>query len=117
MLSTTTAGHERLERARDRFAQAAKEPGVEEHQRNRHRPEGEGGQPPAQPASSKYREGGSSSSGSTLSPPPAPPPHDPREVKTVSEKDLKFLWDVEAYEYSTEAEARARTGRNPVGLK
>ena len=43
ILSTTTEGHERLARARDRFAQAAKEPGVEEPQRNRHRPEGEGG--------------------------------------------------------------------------
>ena len=30
ILMTTTEGHERLERARDRFAQAAKEPGVEE---------------------------------------------------------------------------------------
>ena len=39
---TTTEGHERLERARDRFAQAAKEPGVEEPQRKRHRSEGEG---------------------------------------------------------------------------
>ena len=37
--------HERLERARDRFAQAAKEPGVEEPQRKRHRPEGEGEEP------------------------------------------------------------------------
>ena len=42
-LLTITEGHERLERARDRFAQAAKEPGVEESQRKRHRPEGEGG--------------------------------------------------------------------------
>ena len=32
-LMTTTEGHERLERARDRFAQAAKEPGMEEPQR------------------------------------------------------------------------------------
>ena len=39
-LMTTTEGHERLERARDRFAQAAKEPGVEKPQRKRHRPEG-----------------------------------------------------------------------------
>ena len=38
---TTTDKHERLERARDRFAQAAKEPGVEEPQRKRHRPKGE----------------------------------------------------------------------------
>ena len=28
LLTITTEGHERLERARDRFAQAAKEPGV-----------------------------------------------------------------------------------------
>ena len=94
MLSTTTEGHERLERARDRFAQAAKEPGGEKHQRNRHRPEGEGVQPLALPASSNYREGGSSSSGSTLSPPPAPPPHDPSEVKTAREKEIKYMWDV-----------------------
>ena len=39
---TTTEGHERLERARDRFAQAAKEPGMGEPQRKRHRLEGEG---------------------------------------------------------------------------
>ena len=42
ILETTTEGHERLERARDRFAQAAKEPGVDEPQRKRHRPVGEG---------------------------------------------------------------------------
>ena len=30
---------------------------------------------------------------------------------------MKYAWDTELYEYSTEAEARARTGRNPVGLK
>ena len=33
ILATTTQGHERLERARDRFVLAAKEPGVEEPQR------------------------------------------------------------------------------------
>ena len=38
-------------------------------------------------------------------------PLDPRE------KEIKFLWDMDVYEYSTEAEARARTGRNRVGLK
>ena len=43
ILVTTTEGHERLERARDRFAQAAKEREDEEPQR-RHRPEGEGEQ-------------------------------------------------------------------------
>ena len=35
ILMTTTEGHERLERARDRFAQAAKEPSVEELQRKK----------------------------------------------------------------------------------
>ena len=40
ILSTTTEGHERLERARDRFAQIAKEPEDEDPQRKRHRPEG-----------------------------------------------------------------------------
>ena len=48
ILVTTTEGHERLERARDRFAQAAKE---REPQRKRHRPEGEGEQPLAPSAS------------------------------------------------------------------
>ena len=38
MLLTTTEGHERLERARDRFAQAVKEPGDEKPQHKRHRP-------------------------------------------------------------------------------
>ena len=37
-------------------------------------------------------------------------PLDPREVKIAREKEIKFLWDMEVYEYSTEAEARARTG-------
>ena len=44
-------------------------------------------------------------------------PLDPREVKTAREKEIKYLWDMEVYEYSTEAESRRRTGRNPVGLK
>ena len=56
ILLTTTEGHERLERARDRFSQVAKEPQDEEPQRKRHRPEGEGRQPLAPP------EGGSNSS-------------------------------------------------------
>ena len=77
ILMTTTEGHERLKRARDSFAQTTKEPGVEEPQRKKHRPEGEGIQPLAPPASSNYREGGSSSSGSALPPPPAPPPFEP----------------------------------------
>ena len=42
-------GHDRLERARNRFAQAAKEPEDEGPQRKRHRPEGEGEQPLAPP--------------------------------------------------------------------
>ena len=42
-------------------------------------------------------------------------PLDPREGNFASEKEIKYLWDMEVYEYSTEAEARARTGRNPVG--
>ena len=44
-------------------------------------------------------------------------PLDPREVNTASEKEIKYLWHMEVYEYSIGAEARARTGRNPVGLK
>ena len=42
---------------------------------------------------------------------------DPREVKTAREKEKKYLWNMEVYECSTEATARARTGRNPVGFK
>ena len=42
---------------------------------------------------------------------------DPREVKNALEKEIKYLWDMEVYEYSTETEAPARTGRDPVGLK
>ena len=44
-------------------------------------------------------------------------PLDPGEVKNAREKEIKYLWDMEVYEYSTEVEARARTGCNPVGLK
>ena len=74
---TTTEGHERLVRARDRFAQAAKELGVEEPQRKRHRLEDEGEQPLVPLASCNYWEGGSSSSGSALPPPPASLPLEP----------------------------------------
>ena len=44
-------------------------------------------------------------------------PLDPREVKAARQKEIQYLWDMEVYGYSTEAEARAQTGRNPVGLK
>ena len=44
-------------------------------------------------------------------------PLHPHEVKNAREKEIEFLWDMEVYGCSTEAEARARTGRNPVGLK
>ena len=74
ILETTTEGHERLERARDRFAQAAKEPGVDEPQRKRHRPVGEGWQPLAPPVSHAYQEGSSSGSGALPPPPPSVPP-------------------------------------------
>ena len=72
ILVTTTEGHERLERRRDRFDQAAKEREDEEPQRKRHRPEGEGEQPLAPPG-----EGCSTGSGSALPPSPAPPPLEP----------------------------------------
>ena len=77
ILVTTTEGQERQERARDRFAQAAKEREDEEPQRKRHRPEGERWQPLAPSVRSNCQEGGSSSSGSALPPPPAPPPLEP----------------------------------------
>ena len=44
-------------------------------------------------------------------------PLDPHEVKTAHQKAIPSLWDREAYEYATEAEARVRTGRNPLGFK
>ena len=43
-------------------------------------------------------------------------PSDPDEVKNAREKEIKHLWDMDVYEYSTEVEARARTGRKPVGV-
>ena len=44
-------------------------------------------------------------------------PLDPREVKATRQKEIQYLWDMVVYGYSTEAEARTRTGRNQVGLK
>ena len=44
-------------------------------------------------------------------------PLDPREVKAARQKEIQYLWNTEVSEYSTEAESRARTERNPVGLK
>ena len=44
-------------------------------------------------------------------------PLDPHEVKNAREKKIKYLWEMEVYEYSTEAEAGARTGRKSVCLK
>ena len=71
ILVTTTEGHMRLERAREDFAQFAEEPGVTESSRKRHRPEGEGQQPLAPPASialesGVHQEGVKTSSGSPL---------------------------------------------------
>ena len=44
-------------------------------------------------------------------------PVDPCEVKIARQKDIKYLWDMQVYKYSTVVESRTRTGRNPVGLK
>ena len=44
-------------------------------------------------------------------------PLDPHEVKNARVKEMKYLWDMKVYEYSTVAEALARTRRKPVGLK
>ena len=44
-------------------------------------------------------------------------PFDPHEVKTARQRDVQYVLDREVCEDATEAEARARTGRNPVGLK
>ena len=42
---------------------------------------------------------------------------DPHEVKAARQKATQCLWDMQVCEYSTEAESRARMGRNPVGFK
>ena len=42
---------------------------------------------------------------------------DPHGANIARQKEIQYLWDTEVYEYATEAEARARTGRNPVGLE
>ena len=44
-------------------------------------------------------------------------PFDLHEVKAARQKEIQYLCDMEVYEYSTEAESRTRTGRNPFGLK
>ena len=44
-------------------------------------------------------------------------PLDPHEVRAAPRKDIQYLWDMDVYECSTEAESRARTGRNPVSFK
>ena len=41
-------------------------------------------------------------------------PLDPREVKAARQKEIQHLWDMEVYEYLSEAEARARTGRTQL---
>ena len=43
-------------------------------------------------------------------------PLDPHEVKIARQMEIQYVWNREVYEYSTEAESRTRTGRNPVGL-
>ena len=58
---------------------------MEEPQRKRHRPEGEGERPLVPMASSNYREGGSCSSGSALPLPPAPPPLEKRGLDHETE--------------------------------
>ena len=37
--------------------------------------------------------------------------------KLLRQQEVQYLWDREVYEYATEAEARARTGRNRVAHK
>ena len=44
-------------------------------------------------------------------------PLDPREVEAARQNEIQYSWGMEVYEYSTEAEVRARTGRNPVDLE
>ena len=85
ILMTTTEGHERLERARDRFAQAVKEPEDEAPHRKRRRPEGEGRHPLAPPW-----EGGGSSSRIGWALLPAPPPAPPPLAKRSLEQETKM---------------------------
>ena len=40
-----------------------------------------------------------------------------REVNAARQKEIQHLSDMEVYEDVIEAEARARSGRTPVGLK
>ena len=44
-------------------------------------------------------------------------PLDPHEVKAARQKEIQYLWDMEVYACSIEAESRTPTGRNPVGLE
>ena len=71
ILVITTEGHMRLERAMERYAPFAEEPGVMESPRKRHRPEGERVQPLSPPTSTAlesgvYQECGGTGSGSVL---------------------------------------------------
>ena len=111
ILVTTTEGHERVKRARDRFAQAAKER-EDEDQRKRHHPEGEGEQPLAPSASgvrSNYQEGGSSGSGSALPPPPAPPPLEPLPLAKRSLEQETEMTDATVEQ---QGESKRRTSRS-----
>ena len=104
ILSTTTEGHERLERPRVRFAQAAKEPEDEAPQRKRHRPEGERGQPLAPPA-----EGGSSSSSSGSALPPAPPPAlPPLEPPSLAKRSLEQATEMPDATVEQQGESKRR---------
>ena len=38
---------------------------------------------------------------------------DPREVKTTRQKEIQYLWDMEVYENSTEAESTDTNGTQP----
>ena len=40
----------------------------------------------------------------------------PTSVKIARQKEIQYLWDRNVCECATGAEARAQTGRNPVGL-
>ena len=44
-------------------------------------------------------------------------PLDLHEVKAARQKEIQYLWDLEVYEYSIEAESRTRTGRNSICFK
>ena len=92
---------------RDRFAQAAQEPGVDEPQRKRHRLVGEGGQPLAPPVAHTYQEGDSSGSGA-VPPPPASPSVPPPLESSLAKRDWEQATEMTNANVEQQGESRRR---------